>query len=106
MPIDLRPRRNLKTCFLVRSHRNQVIAGAGAYVMRYIGSCREGHADMKKILKLEPVVPREDLAAPTVCIKHARPVVYDGDSCPLCKIVKVSKQQAEAEFLKLTKNMA
>ena len=92
--LGLRPRRNLKTCFLVRSHRNQVIAGAEVYVMRYIGSCREGHADMKKILKLEPVVPREDIPQPQVCAKHPKAVWYDAKECPACK--------AEKDFLSLT----
>lgn len=65
-----------------------------AYVVRYIGSCREGHANMKKILKVEPVTPRSERPELKTCIKHPRPCKYDGQKCPAC--------EAEKEFLKLT----
>lgn len=38
-------------------------------------------------VKLEPVVPREDLPQLSVCEKHPRKVWFEGPACPACQIL-------------------
>lgn len=65
-----------------------------AYIARFMGSRYKAG---KKMLELEPAVPREENPKPQMCLKHPKPCVYDGLACPAC--------DAESEFLRLTEDM-
>ena len=58
---------------------------------------------------IEPLVPRGTEV--DLCTKHPHPVYFDGGECPCCEIMnehsqwkvsRVSKEQAQKEFLALT----
>lgn len=69
-----------------------------AYIVRFVGSHREGQGNMKKVNEFELLEPRpDDNKKPKVCLKHPRPCVYDGLTCPAC--------QGELEWLLLTDDM-